>query len=1647
MAICRDIKTPDRQPLGKPTLTVINWVNTVEPYFDSKTKTYNVAVDIAVSNKVEDINAILEQAKRPGIIRILAHYNKETTEQYISQLLLFVKTPEHFIQDRPSVPECPIFGIKVLVSIPESNFNFVPYKKSPAINVKTEITFRTSDVENELFSLAKKIENFDKDVSSFGGKVSGVSFIDEGKSIRGFYSHLKRLFNDNGYQLLSTKDELIIIGVDEQKKVQYVLLDSGDNLINLSIKFDVFQKSKFTQKRTIVFLENADEIQKTINNWGSLVQGFLDNPPGVEYFNKLGNQFGDALKEINDNPQKTEEQKIREDQTLASPKLKEVIYEGALTTNIFIGDNVLANTQEVVDTMNDLDDAFGNVLNKIGMKSVVAAAIRCLLQQLPLDEIIKILKLLRLLAMPCEAFKGLVEATGFRFTDLPFVRQALIENALGCLEKLSHRDRKIFFQNLSSVGGISVRNSAELVNLDTNTILNGLGDAGNRLILDVCDKNRESILEFLEGIGIRLDIEIPDFDFTFPDLEFPEITFPTITLPTLPTIDILSSLGEEIEKAIIEALTTAIVETIKQILLDVVKTCGDVHPPNFGVANVARIYAEKLGIGDASRVFASSIGTLVNNVIGIGQNLVNTAELFGKLLDDLSIVLSPSEMANVLEGRPNNDTIELISCLVGKKHQGLTPLLDGNKLQEVFNDLGKVVRREDLLAQLGNEDKYGTFYCDDDLANARKKILTDKGLSSDLIDQQLNQERARKIARLRSLASLFNKKNPLEGVINPDLCSGNVAKDIHPSFTNMVDKTINTIFDGIKMSFEQNVNGFIPAITEEAKVLKVPRLIPRKINATLENGDTMEIRNPEYARLLANGVIVENPDDDDGPPISTLQEETLATTQKVLAEKLKNNFLALETDTRFLNVQNNKVILSLPTSLQTPLLGQTIPLIGASFFEIEYELLSSTNDSFSLKIFSVDTQNNRKEILSLNEAVEMSETIKSLTSLLNLLRTDNNASIQQNYFSDLLVKSLGNGARIIENGISVNKPEYATGIQTTRNVSFINELIRPKLLNESFQQAFKDIIAGFASQVAKSPLFSKNTFSLINLTPNEKKCHIGLLGFEKLKQDTKNNTKCFSPSSRTGDKPKLGQIEKNSLEAVLTLMFRAHLSELFLRTSFLLAEFSLDKDNDDVFIKFFASRIKQELEKFDETYKQDVFDTLSDVLNNEEEVAVSEKAKNEYNFVANQMNTILGTKGNVGLLPILLREVLPIMEVGPSINRLSTPSFSFETFLSESTNKKITFNISNGNFILEYYVRTYTKDGASFPSSIQNTRSNMNGLYTFHEFENFLDALKKDYSTIPDFAGQPLMSRPDEFFSKINLGLRLTYIPPVDLSAGIDRDFERVYSLSAGKIVQVSQLEKAFRQDETFVVDGQEKIATTYPIPVVCVERSIDDLSNIPNIEELWRNKANELISDLKETAEVNVLFNFCLSPKRAISLLMIYCILYFENNESVKVLFNTTKNNLKSVFYSLLNAGSYQYQDPLNELGNVGLFNDVQNNPVPSGPNIASMAAGMALSTPIKILKGLIEISDPNLSIASKICDVAKTQGQNLPIQLVSLGLLPSNIIPLSPGPPISPLGFVYLATNAYDALSNETDKENVRNDIGQVGNLDLTKDKCEDK
>ena len=147
------------------------------------------------------------------------------------------------------------------------------------------------------------------------------------------------------------------------------------------------------------------------------------------------------------------------------------------------------------------------------------------------------------------------------------------------------------------------------------------------------------------------------------------------------------------------------------------------------------------------------------------------------------------------------------------------------------------------------------------------------------------------------------------------------------------------------------------------------------------------------------------------------------------------------------------------------------------------------------------------------------------------------------------------------------------------------------------------------------------------------------------------------------------------------------------------------------------------------------------------------------------------------------------------------------------------------------------------------------------------------------------------------------------------------------------------------------------------------------------------LVDQIKASEEYNSLFDYALPMRRYVTLNSINIMMTMTKIGPGPLMYISTRDILQSIISSAINGSGpegFEFDDPqLTALGgNAGMFSDAFNskNFEPKKMNLGAMILKLFLETPFKILKGITEAFDPNISIIDKIMKVLKTIIELLP-------------------------------------------------------------------
>jgi hypothetical protein len=322
--------------------------------------------------------------------------------------------------------------------------------------------------------------------------------------------------------------------------------------------------------------------------------------------------------------------------------------------------------------------------------------------------------------------------------------------------------------------------------------------------------------------------------------------------------------------------------------------------------------------------------------------------------------------------------------------------------------------------------------------------------------------------------------------------------------------------------------------------------------------------------------------------------------------------------------------------------------------------------------------------------------------------------------------------------------------------------------------------------------------------------------------------------------------------------------------------------------------------------------------------------------------------------------------------------------LDLSNNKRfIGEKTDRGKFILERYLR--------IPESTDATISRQQGTYTkdvvaINNWEDFLDKTIDKPDTLIKSA----------FNSPWKFGMRLVYVSPslgeedattpeaqletnkyfkkFNLGGAQGKelnkttvDKEKAYWV-ADKVTVIEGAE--YKQFNTVVLASEEIDIGEFVETGNGVEITFEDVKG--SLEEIFENNYRErLLARLSSNSDYLTLMEHSLFADRIAGMMAVYSN-YVLNSEDVKFLFEGTKLQLRRLFETLDNIGDYTFKTDFSAAENAAeyqaQFNRIGNPSGPAGPDALYLAA----ITPILILKGIVELSDPNIFIASKIIAAA---------------------------------------------------------------------------
>ena len=654
------------------------------------------------------------------------------------------------------------------------------------------------------------------------------------------------------------------------------------------------------------------------------------------------------------------------------------------------------------------------------------------------------------------------------------------------------------------------------------------------------------------------------FDFLYPD--------------ELPTDDI----SEAFFKTLGSTLGTMVSTTISTILNNAFSTffnaCGE-------RAEVVPPFPEPLDIGDSLR----ELNALTNDLFGEGNIDGNTIT---SILDDLANLLSPKEFCDLLKGRPDQNTLDIVGNLLDASYCKLG--LDTE--EEIINFFLTIAQGIDLSICDEIEDFARTlpddFLCPPN-SSVRDRLLRDRGMSPEQIQEQLDRERERS----RKLAEQFLDDLNKDGSIPNLFCSKDEQGNIIPGeipfmddqFAYTLETTLTSLFKNTYDSFTLEGEKYIqnlfvevqekeqlPAyadgedfIVPEFLITKrkiVPQLVKFYKNPKLEESPNIKQFSIEIPGALSSEI--EN--------ISALASRTSPFLEEVFGN-ISPNQNASNTLEKIVFTES---IASLPNPLpQQPQviqeteerveLGQTEVKDNGCREDVRPPLKTYLGSLENEKITIIDSDNNQviDDIanvggLFLDESLEEKRGSLNYTINVNGKYYNENEDIPQNiinFFNENMsiedsIDSVSLLESVFRYSINQEQLDQSTKINNKKivseNIEKIYENIRKRLMMYIFKTMSNSRYLESNTTQQDDVKVERFIMEYVNLGPVPiPECDPHLLKIKELIDEIKNNLQgemCLDLNSiSSSDDRQLSPLEKNMMKACLTLIIRHYILETY----------------------------------------------------------------------------------------------------------------------------------------------------------------------------------------------------------------------------------------------------------------------------------------------------------------------------------------------------------------------------------------------------------------------------------------------------------------------------------------------------------------------
>jgi len=343
-----------------------------------------------------------------------------------------------------------------------------------------------------------------------------------------------------------------------------------------------------------------------------------------------------------------------------------------------------------------------------------------------------------------------------------------------------------------------------------------------------------------------------------------------------PIVDLSFDFKNELLVALLRIATKILLSILSKLLSIIVDVCtsGLNVQIQFGGANIGQIISDSVGdalanstdfINDVFSAFGVNANGEPNTTLLQEQACSDVQEVAAEglkstsdLLNDISSLLTPLEVCDLLENAPSEETLTIINEFIGFEYPYLKSAFSSKtKVRDFFAILGKKADPKFCRTIRNNAQAIASspeLCFSEDAETIRKTLLSNKGLSDEDIQTLLDKERERQKDNLSTIASFVaavkTDPNKLFGDQQDVFCKDGQPGLVSPQSLGYLQErlgsTLDSTIDIFSITCNKELDSLASAyIGQEKKINEDDPVIPKFTTLSIQktDGSVTTIRN------------------------------------------------------------------------------------------------------------------------------------------------------------------------------------------------------------------------------------------------------------------------------------------------------------------------------------------------------------------------------------------------------------------------------------------------------------------------------------------------------------------------------------------------------------------------------------------------------------------------------------------------------------------------------------------------------------------------------------------------------------------------------------------------------------------------------------